>query len=150
MQRKHYWLTPPELWARLRAEFGDDLYDPCPYPRPLWFNGLTVPWGRMNYVNAPFYGEVVDGTKYGMTAWARKAVEEQRKGKTSLIVYPFDGWVHVLVNAGAELRSIGDVKWLATEDLTAQPSSHQIIMFVLRGSPKRFPRFENRGTIVLP
>lgn len=109
-----------------------------------------MPWGRVNYVNPPFSGEVVDGTKFGMTAWARKAVEERRKGKTSLIVYPFDGWVHALVNAGAELRSLGDVKWLATEDLTAQPSSHEVIMFILQGTVQRFPRFENRETILLP
>ena len=30
---KHYWLTPPDLYAALDAEFQFD-FDPCPYPRP--------------------------------------------------------------------------------------------------------------------
>ena len=37
---KHYWLTPPELYAQLDAEFHFD-FDPCPYPKPADFDGLT-------------------------------------------------------------------------------------------------------------
>jgi hypothetical protein len=46
----HYWLTPPELYAQLDAEFHFD-FDPCPYPLPPGFDGLTCEWGRSNYVN---------------------------------------------------------------------------------------------------
>ena len=35
---KHYWLTPPELYASLDAEFNFD-WDPCPYPLPVGFDG---------------------------------------------------------------------------------------------------------------
>ena len=50
---KHYWLTPPELYAALDAEFHFD-FDPCPYPKPDNFDGLTCEWGQRNYVNPPF------------------------------------------------------------------------------------------------
>ena len=46
---KHYWLTPPALYAELNAEFHFD-FDPCPYPLPDGFDGLTCEWGQRNYV----------------------------------------------------------------------------------------------------
>lgn len=109
---KHYWLTPPDLFAKLNAEFHFD-FDPCPYPLPEGFDGLTCEWGQSNYVNPPF-GSILRfppstcqhetatkksrtcikcgavGKKLGPTAWMRKAVEESRKGKTVVLVYPVD------------------------------------------------------------
>lgn len=70
---KHYWLTPEDLMAELRAEFDFD-FDPCPYPRPDGFDGLTAEWGASSYVNPPFGSVIVDGRKKGPTAWARKAI----------------------------------------------------------------------------
>ena len=129
---KHYLLTPPELRAKLEGEFGP-MYDPCPYPRPKTFNGLEAEWRETNYINPPFYGEIINGKKYGMTAWVKKAIEEQALGKTSLLVFPQFGWFHMLLEAGAEMRSLGLVRWIATEDGSAQPSPHKIVMYVLRG-----------------
>jgi len=132
---RHYWLTPPELLARVKAEFGDDLCDPCPHPIPDGYDGLAADWGKVNYVNPPF-GSVLSATgkKIGMTAWVRKAIEEQAKGKTTVMVYPMDGWVHMLLEARAEFRSIGKVNWLATEDgKSANGNSRPIMMVVLRG-----------------
>lgn len=31
---KHYWLTPPDVYGPLHAEF-DFTFDPCPYPLPV-------------------------------------------------------------------------------------------------------------------
>jgi hypothetical protein len=129
---KHYWLTPPELMAKLRAEF-DFTFDPCPYPKPDDFDGLTDDWGESNWVNPPF-GCVINehGKKVGPTAWARKAIAEFQKGKKVVLVYPLDGWIHLLFNAGAEFRSLGNVKWCATED--GKPgggAGRQIAMFIL-------------------
>lgn len=116
---KHYWLTPPDLYARLDAEFHFD-FDPCPYPLPDGFDGLTCEWGSSNYVNPPFGSIIHQGRKKGPTAWVRKALEEWRKGKRVVLVYPVDKWVLMLLKAIAgengNIRNLGDVKWLATED----------------------------------
>lgn len=116
---KHYWLTPPDLYAMLDAEFHFD-FDPCPYPLPQDFDGLTCEWGRSNYVNPPFGSIIHAGKKKGMTAWVRKALEEHAKGKRIVMVYPIDKWVLMLCKAilgdQAGIRNLGDVKWLATED----------------------------------
>lgn len=130
---KHYWLTPPEMYAALNREFNFD-FDPCPYPKPENFNGLLEPWGKSNYVNPPFGSIIVDGKKKGPTAWARKALEEQKKGNDSFLVYPTDKWIHYLLAAGAELRSFGDVRWHAIEDGSRGPGIGRFLMgFFLRG-----------------
>jgi hypothetical protein len=115
---KHYWLTPPELMAKLRAEF-DFTFDPCPFPKPDDFDGLTAEWGESNYVNPPF-GAIIDadGKKRGPTAWARKAIKEYQKGKRVVLVYPIDKWIHMLLEAGAKVRNLKDIKWCAIEDGT--------------------------------
>ncbi len=114
---KHYWLTPPGLYAELDAEFCFD-FDPCPFPLPDGFDGLTCEWGRSNYVNPPFGSIVHEGKKKGPTAWVRKAIEENRKGKLVVLVYPVDKWVLMLLNnilgEHAQVRNLGDVRWLAT------------------------------------
>ena len=112
---KHYWITPPDLYEKLNAEFCFD-FDPCPYPLPDGFDGLTQEWGESNYVNPPFGSIIHEGKKKGPTAWARKAIEENKKGKRVVMVYPIDKWVLMMLEAGAIVRNLKDVKWLATED----------------------------------
>lgn len=113
---KHYWLTPPELYAELDAEFGFD-FDPCPYPLPEGFDGLTCEWGSSNYVNPPFGSIIHNGKKKGATAWVRKALAEHAKGKRVVLVYPVDKWVLMLLSAiGSTVRNLGDVRWLSIED----------------------------------
>ena len=139
--RKHYWLTPPALYATLDAEFCFD-FDPCPYPKPEGFDGLTCEWGRSNYVNPPFGSIIHDGKKKGPTAWARKSIEEQRKGKRVVLVYPIDKWVLMLLAAGAKVTNLGDVKWLATEDGSqGKGTGRHIACFVLEpdGEPEEAP-----------
>jgi hypothetical protein len=155
---KHYWLTPPDVYAALDAEFNFD-FDPCPYPLPEGFDGLTCEWGQSNYVNPPFgsilrfkrqdcrhetetkksrtcihCGEV--GRKLGPTAWIRKAIAECGKGKRTVLVFPLDKWVLMLLKAclgdHAQVRNLGDVKWLATEDGSAgKGTGRHIACFIL-------------------
>lgn len=122
---KHYWLTPPDLYAELDREFHFD-FDPCPYPLPDGFDGLTCEWGSSNYVNHPFGSIMHKGPgdkspkKKGPTAWIRKAIEEYRKGKTVVLVYPVDKWVLMALHelGAVQVRNLGDVRWHAIEDGT--------------------------------
>lgn len=132
--KKHYWLTPPDLMAQLDARFNFTC-DACPYPLPDDFDGLTDEWGASTYVNPPFGSIIHEGKKKGPTAWVRKAIEENAKGKRVVLVYPIDKWVLMLLAAGAKVENLGDVKWCATEDGTAgKGTGRHIAMFVLEGA----------------
>jgi hypothetical protein len=132
---KHYWLTPPDLYDALNAEFRFD-FDPCPYPKPEGFDGLSCEWGQSNYVNPPFGSIMHEGKKKGPTAWVRKAIEEWQKGKRVVLVYPIDKWVLMLMKAilgdHAQVRNLGDVRWLATEDRSqGKGTGRHIACFIL-------------------
>lgn len=128
---KHYWLTPYDLLSDLHSEFYFD-FDPCPFPKPEDFDGLTAEWGQSNYVNPPFGSIIHEGRKKGPTAWARKAIEENAKGKRVVMVYPIDKWVLMLLEAGAKVRNLGDVRWLATEDRSpGKGTGRHIACFIL-------------------
>lgn len=129
---KHYWLTPPELMASLQAEFRFD-FDPCPYPKPDDFDGLKIDWGSSNYVNPPFGSYVAeDGKKKGPTAWARKCIEEAKNGKRVVFVYPIDKWVLMMLEAGAQVRNLRDIKWHSTEDnLPGKGTGRHVACFIL-------------------
>lgn len=131
---KHYWLTPAPLMGKLQAEFSFN-FDACPYPLPIGFDGLTCEWGGSTYVNPPFGSIIHDGKKKGPTAWARKAIAESKKGKHVVMVYPIDKWVLMMLAAGAEVRNLGDVRWLATEDgFEGKGTGRHIACFVLNGT----------------
>lgn len=128
---KHYWLTPPELYDMLDQEFKFD-FDPCPFPLPPGFDGLTSEWGQSSYVNPPFGSIIHEGKKKGMTAWVRKAIQQHQQGKRVVIVYPLDKWILMLLEAGATVRNLRDVRWLATEDKSAgKGMGRHIACFIL-------------------
>jgi len=130
---KKYWLTPPEIYAALNDEFHFD-FDPCPCPLPENYNALEVDWGKSNYVNPPFRKK--DGPHGGPTAFVRKAIAEKEKGNTSVLMVPVQSYVNLLLEAGAELRSAGRVRWLEadTKDPIRNPS--QILCAILKGAPR--------------
>lgn len=117
----------------LNKEFNFD-FDPCPFPLPDGFNGLTQDWGKSNYVNPPFGSIVIDGKKKGPTAWARKAIAEADKGNRVILVYPIPKWVLMLISRSREIRNLGDVKWCATEDGSSGKGIGQhIACFIIDG-----------------
>lgn len=147
---KHYWLTPPALYSELDAEFSFD-FDPCPHPVPDGFDGLTCEWGRRNYVNPPFGSIMHMGRKKGPTAWMRKAIEEQRKGKLSVVVYPVDKWVLMMLEAlgVTEVRNLGDIRWHSIEDgLPGRGTGRHIAAFILRPVATSVIPAENRAGIL--
>jgi hypothetical protein len=130
---KHYWLTPPDLMNAMQQEFDFDA-DGCPYPKPDDFDGLTDQFEGKNsiYFNPPFGSIIHQGKKKGPTAWMRKAIELNKQGKRVVIVYPIDKWVLMMLQAGAQVRNLGDVRWVATEDgSTGKGTGRHIAQFIL-------------------
>jgi hypothetical protein len=140
---RHYWLTPPDVMATLELQYGPFDFDPCPYPLPQGFDGLTCEWGQRNYCNPPFGSIWHQGAddkkprKKGPTAWMRKAVLEASKGKFVLIVYPVDKWVLMMAEAtgATNIINLGDIKWCSTEDgLPGKGTGRHIAGFILDGT----------------
>lgn len=75
------WKTPKAFYDKLDSEFHFD-FDPCPYSEgePV-FDGLSVPWGRANFVNPPYSRKL-------KTAFVQKALEESRSGKRVVLLLP--------------------------------------------------------------
>lgn len=120
---QHYWLTPPALYAQLDAEFHFT-FDPCPWPLPAGFDGLSCEWGSSNYVNPPFGSVLVNGRRRGPTAWARKAIAEHAKGRLVVFLWPREKWeMLLLAEVGSPVRDLGDVHWLSTEDGSPGPGT---------------------------
>jgi hypothetical protein len=126
------WVTPPEFLAELNEEFKfTSGFDPCPYPRPEGFDGLKVPWPESTYCNPPFRKQ----NGVGIAAFARKAIEEHKLGKTVVLVLPTFGTINCLLEAGAELRSARRIPWIDPkigQPATTSPSSNMLA--ILRGT----------------
>lgn len=129
-KKKEYWITPPEIYAKLDQEFNFD-FDPCPYPYQ-GFDGTEVEWGKSTYCNPPFRKSDGQNDK-GPTAFIRKAIEENKKGKDVVVIINTNAFINMLIEAGAEMRSMGRVKWL--DGKTGEPwkSPSCTTLFVLRG-----------------
>jgi phage N-6-adenine-methyltransferase len=72
------WETPKEFYDKLNAEFKFD-FDPCPLHSD--FDGLTIEWGKSNYINPPYSRQLKE-------AFVIKAIEESKKGKICVMLLP--------------------------------------------------------------
>src|SRR3990167_36435 len=100
--KSEFWLVPEEIYGPLNEEFGFD-FDPCPYPFKK--DGIEAEWGKVNWVNPQFRAaDAING--HGPTAFVRKAIEEQKKGKTSVLILPVISLLNMLFEAKAEIRSV--------------------------------------------
>ena len=96
-----FWLVPPEIYGPLNKEFNFD-FDPCPYPFEK--DGIETEWGGCNWINPPFRAkDSINGN--GPTAFVRKAIQEQKKGKTSVLILPVISLLNMLFEAKAEIRA---------------------------------------------
>ena len=134
---KHYWLTPNEVKAVVTEITGilfESFFDPCPYPRPEGFDGLTMDWAKYSFVNPPFGVLDEKGKKVGLTAWSRKCVSESKLGKLVVLIVPIHGWVvEAMIASGANVYHFKNVKWLATEDGKPGKGSGSTAMFIFDG-----------------
>jgi hypothetical protein len=127
--QRRYWLTPPEVYTRLNAEFRFD-FDPCPCPRPDGYNSLEIPWGKSNYVNPPFLK--IDAPHGGPSAFARKAILERDAGNASVLILPVPWSLGMLMAAGAEIRYGGSVRWLDADSSQPCPRARPQALAILR------------------
>lgn len=124
-----YWIVPPEIYKPLDQEFHFD-FDPCPYPFKQ--DGIDIDWGSFNWVNPPFRRkDAING--HGPTAFVRKAIEEQKRGNTSVLILPVQSYVNMLIGAGAEARSVGRVQWIDAKSGRCQSSPSTCSIFILHG-----------------
>ena len=92
------WQTPKATYNTLNTEFSFD-FDPCPH-KPT-FDGLSIDWGRCNFVNPPYGRQIVK--------WIKKGYEEYLKGKTVVFLVPSrtdTRWWHNYIMNATEIRFI--------------------------------------------
>jgi site-specific DNA-methyltransferase (adenine-specific) len=97
LENSDHWATPKWLYEELNNEFDFD-FDPCPLYAD--FDGLSIDWGRSNYVNPPY--NRIDKPKF-----IEKAFEEYRKGKTVVMLLPVSTSTkvfHEIILPHAEIR----------------------------------------------
>ena len=91
------WATPKEVYDRLDAEFHFD-FDPCPLFSKE--DGLTIKWGKSNYVNPPYSRKLKEG-------FIRRAFEESKNGNLSVMLLPVSTSTkifHEIIYPNAEIR----------------------------------------------
>ena len=99
LDHKDDWATPNYIYNPLNEEFNFD-FDPCPLFAD--FDGLTMEWGKSNFVNPPYSRKLKE-------AFIRKALEESKKGKVCVMLLPVSTSTqifHEIIYPNAEIRFV--------------------------------------------
>lgn len=78
LSHSDHWATPEPLYKDLNNEFNFD-FDPCPLHSE--FDGLSIDWGKSNFVNPPYSRKLKE-------AFVLKAIEEYKKGNSVVLLLP--------------------------------------------------------------
>ena len=90
---------PTDEW--LMSVF-DDWYDPCPLNDKPTLDGLSLSWKDKTYVNPPYSNP---------KPWVEKAIQENKQGKTVVMLLKFDSttkWFKLLAESNAHIIHIGE------------------------------------------
>lgn len=114
------WQTPDAVYQVLDAEFGFT-FDPC--PSTPTFDGLTIEWGKRNFVNPPYGRQIFK--------WIKKGYKEASKGKIVVFLLPSrtdTKWFHDYIMKATEIRFIkGRLKFKGA--INSAPFPSMIVIF---------------------
>lgn len=99
MQTKASDQFPTDSWL---MNVFSDWFDPCPLNENPSVDGLAIDWHSKTYVNPPYSNPL---------PWVQKAIEENKQGKTIVMLLKFDSttkWFKELVQAGCHIIYIGE------------------------------------------
>ena len=115
------WKTPENVYQKLNHEFNFD-FDPCPLNEKPHFDGLSIEWGSVSFVNPP-YSQI--------SAWCKKSFEQFQKGKTVVMLIPSrtdTRYWHDYIMKATEIRFIkGRLKFGDSKNSAPFPSA--VIIF---------------------
>lgn len=115
------WKTPDDVYNKLNTEFKFD-FDPCPLNDSPEFDGLSIEWGKSNFVNPP-YSDIA--------RWCKKCYEESLKDKIVVMLIPSrtdTRYWHDYIMKAKEIRFIkGRLKFGNSKNSAPFPSA--IIVF---------------------
>lgn len=110
----HSWETPDNVYADLNEEFGFN-FDPC--NRDSIWDGLSIDWGTVTFVNPP-YKRIIE--------WIEKGICEAKWGNTSVFLLPSrtdTKWFHLCLEKADEIRFIkGRLKFKGAKNNAPFPS----------------------------
>lgn len=125
------WETPQYFLEQIRNEFGE-FFDPCPIH--AIFNGLSIEWKDVNYINPPY-------NRKDKEAFIRKAFEESKKGKVCVMLLPVSTSTkifHEIIYPNAEIRFIkGRIKFRGVNGegtlVDNKSGQHDSMLVIFRG-----------------
>jgi len=72
--KSDHWRTPVFIYSQVLAK---GMFDPCPFHST--FDGLSIDWKELNFVNPPYSD---------LRRWIEKSIEQAEKGNKSILLIP--------------------------------------------------------------